>query len=745
MLKSIPSSIQTNEETRTLFPFSSLSCSSHQLKHSTILCSPPPPNADDSRNSELERFVRNKYEYRTFMAYPSPVSTPQPSLPPCQLTPHQPPPTRSPNPPTLPSRQSSFAQSAFASSSTTSPPPLPIRQPTLPSFSQTQSQSHPLPTRRLPKSVRFPETPPTRIPSPPDSEDEDSYDRPPPTKRRATNNGNVKSVLKRNGYEIPIDWAALTREPSWGPDEDDDDVPLQALGALGMRGAQVGLVGVPQSNGGGFTPMAQYGVGAGSGTGGMGGGLQPLMPQFTGSAKGYLHEQHAGIIHGGGGNQQGGIGMQGGMVPQALKPQMTGSVSKNYAASHAGGAGGQGMDGDAFSRMFQPPSNMNGTNQGNGMGIQSGGGQGGYGSTSGMMGMQSGGNGNQSNSSQQFQQFAQPPPQQQQQRTNPFTQFAQPQPQHPAPSQTSNQLQPPPSQNTFTSIWDDLTSLSPSPSHTPQPAPQPLRPQLTGFTPSSSFGQQLLARESSPAPPPPPSQFLDPSNRSSSPFTGPTPQPLKPQYTGYVPSSTLNLSQHQPGQGAGSTPQPLRPQVTGFVPSSSFGQSLLQQDFNNFQAPPSPNSSSPAPFDSPQANKKEQDLFDFDLFPSSNSSNQNELQPPRPQFAQPQQQQRSSSPSNPFNTMPSSFVSALPPQQQQQFAQPQMRGGGGQGTNPFLMNSQPHLQQQNAGYYPQQQQQQALRQQVTGFGGMGGGGGGTNPFLTQQGGSGMFGNGSGFR
>ncbi|GAA5885154.1 hypothetical protein JCM16303_005877 [Sporobolomyces ruberrimus] len=785
---------------------------------------PPHQDSDDSRNSELERFVRNKYEYKVYQDFDHPPpSSPALSPPPPTTTRNVPPqtfagiPSRS-NIPTPPIRTNS--QTVY-SPPPGPPPSLPTRTPSqplvhAPSFPAPSSVPAPtLPTRsstlpKQPKSVRFPSSPPTQIPSPPDSDDddeEDSYSPPPQSRHRTLPASSTRSILVRNAQnrEIPIDWAALTREPPWvnGDDDDQDDVPLQALGALGMKGAQVGLVGVPTQQGNGvFTPMAMYGAMEQQQVGMMGpgqGGVKPLMPQFTGSAKGYLHQLHAGTFQ----PQQGGNGMQQQPQPQMLVPQMTGSVSKSYGLHHGqqqGGAGGGGMDGDSFMRMFQPPTATTNPNMSGGGGQQ-----------------QNGPNGS------QFQ-----PPQQQQQpvRTNPFTQFAAPTPQQPPPQQQQNQLQPP-----SASIWDDLTSLSPSPSSTPQPppqqqpSPQPLRPQLTGFVPSSSFGQQL-AREASPAPPQQSnpstsSQFLNPNDhRSNSPFAStspssvtPQPSPLKPQYTGFVPSSSFGQSfQSQNAGGGGQPPQPLQPQRTGFVPSSSFGQQLAK-DLNgpsssaggggggganeNRTASPglfdlNPNSNPPVqqPSNATQQQQPSPGLFDFDLFAPSSSKLNAPLQPPQPQFAQPtgqNQNQRTSSP-NPFLNFSNQFANALPPppppsqqppstQNQysnapNQFSQPT---GNRLGGNPFLSNStssilnsngfntssssSSFLQPQNTGYQQQHQQfsqrqqqpmqpqltgfqqQQQMRPQLTGFAGANGGN--TNPFLMmgQNGGYGGGGNG----
>ncbi|GAA5951934.1 hypothetical protein JCM3765_005145 [Sporobolomyces pararoseus] len=763
---------------------------------------PPPPDSDDSRNSELERFVRNKYEYKVYQDFdhpapPSPAPSPQiRSLPPSQYNgissmSNMPPPPRrtdsqpiySPPPGPPPPFTNSTLTSAFSPPANPTAPPLPARSATLPIPAQ----------RKLPKSVRFPTSPPIQIPSPPDSEDEeDSYVAPRLSRHRSLPPSSTRSILVRTpaNSEIPIDWAALTRESIEGGDDDGDDVPLQALGALGMKGAQVGLVGIPTSNQG-FTPMAMYGANPnqqqGMGMGMMGpGGIKPLMPQFTGSAKGYLHQQHAGVFQPQNQPQGQDQGQQ--QATQMLVPQMTGSVSKHYG-QHQGGVGGGGMDGDSFMRMFQPPTSSSNGNAGAGGNFN-------------QQQQQQNGYSSMPNGSGFNNQFQPPAQSQQPIRTNPFTQFAQSQPSMQPQSQQQQSLQPPP---TSTSIWDDLVSLSPSPSSTPQPqpSPQPLRPQLTGFVPSSSFGQQL-ARESSPAPtsnptPSTSSQFLAPNeNRSNSPFQPPQsqqqqPSPLKPQYTGFVPSSSFGQSLQQNG-----TPQPLQPQRTGFVPSSSFGQQLAK-DLDGGASTSSTingtrggdpnglfeiNQQSSKPAQMGENRNPSPGLFDFDLF-SSNSASNSKMQPPQPQFAQSTGSQIRTSSPNPFLNFSNSLGNALPstpsaqqqpPSLQNQYSNgggglpmqfPQRTGaGGGGGSNPFFSNSNgfPHQQQQlqaqNTGY-PQQQQFQQVQPQTTGYQaqpmrqlltGFAGNGGNTNPFLMmgQNGGSsnGMFmggGNGSGFR
>ncbi|GJN92319.1 hypothetical protein Rhopal_005349-T1 [Rhodotorula paludigena] len=762
---------------------------------------PPPPDSGDERNGELERFIRNKYEYRVFAISPPPSPTPRaangasnggnlyapPSDPPPPILPYRPPASAAPPPPSS-AFGSSFlsppSSSAFPASSSPSFPPRP---------SPTAARAVPTPSPpRGPKSVRFPDLPPTIIPSDTDSDDDEIDDPYGPSssssapssrstlKRPRAPSASLlpprKGVLRRSApgasSEIFVDWAAFTRDSSLSHDDGDEDVSLASLGALGMRGAQVGMAGVYAPNGGGamgvLPPQSQsqsqahghpqapfavpYGAGVGQQamaapafSGGGGGGMPavaPLQPQYTGSAKGYLHQQREHQHH----RQQ--------QQQQGLQPQQTGT----------------GID--AFQQMFQPPGQRGSPNP-----FQQ----------------------------QQQQQLQQQQQQQQQsspqQRTNPFHAHlfdrnayspspqppqgsSSPSPQPAPPTQPQAPPDPSPTlfgtatqhaqtQKAMDDIWAGLDflggggssssnsaaaapsssflaapqpqqhfggppSASPFGSSAPSPAPQqqpqapaPLRPQLTGFIPSSSFGQQL-ARESSPfAPSPsqqqqPPALSLQipgtPGNHASS--QPPSPAPfLQPQRTGFVPSSAFgqDLAARGSSPAANAPPAPLQPQRTGFVPSSRFGMELAQEQQQQQQASSSAfggvrgeRAVSPAPFDFPSA------------------------PPPAPP---PQQQQRP----NPFASI-GQMGAALPgTQQQQQQQQQSMLMAAGQqqagyrgSPNPFL---QPQAQAQRpqltgfagaGGMAPMQQPPQqtgyGLQPQLTGFGG----GGGGNPFLAFQ-------------
>ncbi|GAA5938699.1 uncharacterized protein JCM15063_004839 [Sporobolomyces koalae] len=685
---------------------------------------PPPPDSDgDSRNSELERFVRNKYEYKVYQDFDS-VPPASPSL----ASPPPPPSDRTALPPrqyngipsmsNLPPPPVRTDSRRVYSPPVDPPPPLPSRTSTNPSpapffsgsFAPAQTISAVRPKAK--KSVRFPETAPIQIPSPPDSDDEDDESRKvrPQSRHRSLAPTSQRSILVRTpGVEIPIDWAALTRDSSQSGFDDDEqgDVPLQALGALGRKGAQVGLVAVP-AQGGMMTPMAMYGAGGGGSQYQQPqAGMKPLMPQYTGSARGYLHQMHAGTFN----------------PPAPLQPQMTGSVSKHYQSQHAQP---QPMDGDSFMRMFQPPTTASS--------------------------------------------FQPPPPN----RTNPFTRFAQSAPPEPEPQP----LRPAPTGGGGGgSIWDDLGSLAP----TPPPAPQPLRPQLTGFVPTSSFGQQLLSSTPEPSPTttsaqPFTSSFLAPppagteSQRTGSPLNAAPaqpPSPLKPQYTGFVPSSSFGQHlQHE--SSSASQPGPLQPQRTGFVPSSSFGQQLAKDLGGStertaspglFDLNPTSNSGSnstnpqfaPPTSTSTEKNQPSPGLFDFDFFATPTNTAQPPVTQPSPSRflqSQPPPNGRTDSPAagvpNPFSNFSNSLGSTLPtnsnglgPAPSQQYLQPQPTGS----TNPFLRSdpnspsarfNQPHaapssqMRPQLTGYG---NQGSILRPQVTGFAG---GGGGTNPFLMMQ-------------
>lgn len=767
-----------------------------------MLCSPPAADSGDERNSELERFIRNKYEYRTYAIAPAPSPPPrQPDaqsngLAPTAASPTPPPAYTAPSAapsidrsaPPLPNRPRSASSSvAFAPSPAVFASQAGSPGPDLPPRSATSSTA----SRLRSKSVRFPEAPPTVIPSPPDSEDEGGGERRPVSRPPSAVK---KGILRfRRDEEILVDWAAFTSPISGNPGDDDDrgeeedDVPLGSLGALGMRGAQVGMIGVPVqawpggSDSGGYAQMppgqtpgqgpwtpsalhqhlevpygasvAQHTTGGGvpalpPGAVGGNGGQQvptvaPLQPQYTGSAKGYLHQQR---------QQQN------------------------------GGAGGF----DAFQQMFQPP--------------------------------------------------APPPPQQQQQpappagiETNPFRShlFARnayspsPQPQqqqHLYQQQQQQQQQPPPpspyqpaprpsqpAPPSANDIWADLDFLSlggtgsaPSATTTnrnqdqqppPPHAPAPLRPQLTGFVPSSSFGQQL-AREtgggSSPAP------FASTSNlngngngvnvartapsltlqipngggrgsgtsspalfgtgsSSNTPLAGsnshyndntlhqhphpspmPAPAPLRPQLTGFVPSSSFGQELARssflgPGAAAGSassspslaatggTPQPLQPQRTGFVPSSKFGLELAKESAGGAAGATGGSSTpsyfptlggathEPAPFDpSPTASPAgAAPNGGTDAFAPFSTDSFNGAAPQPPHQA-PLQQQKA----NPF-LRPQ--LTGYMPQQQQQQQPPPSFGGGGAALQPQLTGfagTNGH-----AGYLPQQQQPPPQQQQ----------------------------------
>ncbi|GEM10363.1 hypothetical protein Rt10032_c11g4380 [Rhodotorula toruloides] len=711
---------------------------------------PPPQDSGNERNSQLERFIRNKYEYRTFAApasstngYANDATAPPTPLAPATGPYSAPASSVADSVPPLPRRPTQPAPSAFADFSaafgplaarTSSPQPLssgPALPPRPPLSHVVASAPAPIaaPAPRA-KSVRFPEAPPTFIPSPPDSDDaegdDDSYGSPPPRPSLRPHARSASAIPPRKGIlrfrpggndEILVDWAALTSpSPTAAGDGDEEDVPLASLGALGMRGAQVGMAAVPAPQGGGYVPypgMEQqhgmwavpYGRAPGPGQGGPGVGqppVAPLQPQYTGSAKGYLHQQR--------------------LQQQALQPQQTGT----------------GID--AFQQLLQPRAPS------------------------------------------QPQQPPQPPSQQPQHlyshprlaqpqaRTNPFHAHLKarnayspsPQPPSGAPSpqppqqqqaqqQPQRQLQQGQTAQTMNDIWADLdllggssfttpsapqppplqfqapshgNALAPSPSQQSQPnppAPAPLRPQLTGFVPSSSFGQQL-ARESSPFPPS--SSLAVPSanagsSRSSSPAPFEEPKPLRPQRTGFVPSSAFGQELARDfGGGAGSgapstalaapAPAPLQPQRTGFVPSSRFGLELAKESgavatngsyLGANGAAGEGRSASPAP-------------FDFAPSPALTP------QPPA---------------TNPFSTFSASLNAALPPSQpppppeQHQsrpnpFLQPQLTGFG---------TPQTPLRPQQTGYFPRPPQHMS-QQTLTGFqsgGARPGGGGGGNPFL----------------
>ncbi|GAA5980032.1 hypothetical protein JCM11641_008268 [Rhodosporidiobolus odoratus] len=746
---------------------------------------PPPPDSGDERNSQLERFIRNKYERHAFASASPPSAPPSSASNGFSATPSvslPPPPRRSssnvvPSQPPQPSQEPAYAPPPFPPpaaipQSTFAPSPFPPPQSYASSaFAAPQSlaSNPPLPPRpavsappRLPKSVRFGDAPATIIPDSDDEDDEPLF--PPPRPRRALSAASSaalprpKSVLRplRPGEEIPVDWAALTRDSSLLPDvlgEDEEDVPLATLGALGMRGAQAGMVGTP----GGSGIAVPYGYPAAMGPGTVPGygapPVAPLQPQYTGSAKGYLHQQRAEQYQ----QQQ----AQRYAQPAPLQPQMTGSVPRS--------AGGMGMG--AFQQMFQPPPQPSA-------------------SPNPFLRAQQ----------QQQQQAPSAPPQPPQllqpQPTGPgsgffarpslspspqppSSGFLQPQPTgHPFTSSSPQPPQPTPlqpqataTQRAMSDIWADLDllgrgssfSAAPAPSATAPPAPSPslaqptpqaLRPQLTGFVPGSSFGQQL-ARESGGANSPfqPSSLTVPATNAPSVPSPlasqSPSPAPLQPQRTGFVPSSAFGQSLLAPPASSSSPapPAPLQPQRMGFVPSSNFGQQLAQDlgggSRLNLGGPPGGDEARRAVSPGP-----------FDFSPSSSPA-----PPPHPQQQYPPA-------TNPFSTFSSSLTASLPPSQPLQnpsHLRPQPTGYGSSSsfhahpsalsppqrpasanTNPFMALTPQatgfvpfHHQQQQQGQpqsYPQQQQP-PMQPQPTGYGAGPPGGMGrseTNPFLAMQ-------------
>ncbi|GAA6013654.1 hypothetical protein JCM10207_004804 [Rhodosporidiobolus poonsookiae] len=797
---------------------------------------PPPPDSGDERNSQLERFIRNKYEYRTFAgaapstngvsSTPAAPSTraPAPSASPAQH--YAPPPNPPPSHPSRPSQSPaayapppgppppaassssgytpsyappSFPPPAAASSAFSS---LAAPTPALPPRPATTS-APPLPARAGPKSVRFGSFPPLiiRAPSPsPDSDDsadEDGSGLPALPRRRATLSraarAPARGVLRtRAGDEILVDWGAFTR--SLADEGDEDDVPLAALGALGQRGAQVGMAGVavPYGAPGAMGYQMGGGMGGPAPAGAAYGAPQtvaPLMPQFTGSAKGYLHQQRA--------EQQY-------APPQPLAPQMTGSVPRHHGHAHAQsqaqGQGQGGVNGSAFQQMFQPPpppasgspappnfhaqpGTQSGLLQPQATGPppsfaaqlfnrnayspspQPSLPQAGFNPSSAFLRPQSTGSpfGPGPGASPSHSPFQQPPPQ------------AQAQAQPPAPSPL--QPQPTATQKAMNDIWADLDLLggggggsafsapaqppAPSPSFAQpqqqqQQTPQPLKPQLTGFVPSSAFGQQL-ARETGGGGgnggQPSLSLQIPSANGGAS-----TPSPLQQQRTGFGPPSSASsfgsslFPPHSPASSS-AAPQPLQPQRTGFVPSSAFGQQLAGE----FGAAAGRGSSflgAPAAGPGPGVGgSRSVSPAPFDLSPSPARSPAPQPQPPS---------------TNPFLSFPSTLASALPhqppppPQHQQQpsylqphataYAAPPQRPTSAGGTNPFL--SLGPGASSFTPFNPQQQQpgqgqgQGMLQPQLTGFGGAGGGmvpqrtGAEGNPFLAmqeQQGGRGVFG------
>ncbi|BGP57294.1 hypothetical protein JCM8202_002871 [Rhodotorula sphaerocarpa] len=892
---------------------------------------PPPPDSGDERNSELERFIRNKYEYKTFAAEagnldngqtgPTPGSAYAPASGP-------PPPVRSAASPLAAASSSSSSSAAAAAPSPPPPaynqalsdptgPPLPARppaasssgaNPTLPPRSNYASpaamgagagaaaggsaapfgSSTAGPPR--PKSVRFGESPPTVIPSPVDDDDEDDADQNggasgsggrPPLARSRTLPPPAKGILRaRPGAadEIAVDWAAFT-SPSPHPDAEDEeeDVPLGALGALGMRGAQVGMMGVPMQvppgQGGGVQLQTMYGAGqpgqqqpgraannwlghqhlavpygapGGQSAGGgvpvvpsptsehgqhhqqqhLGPTVAPLQPQFTGSAKGYLHEQRL--------QQQQQQQQQQPASVAPLQPQYTGSAKGYLHQQRQQQQQGQGQ-GQGQQQGAAPPVDTNPFRS-------------------------------QMWTRNAYSGSPQPPPQQHQQQ--PQQGYSQPQQQS-----YQQQYQPPPQQQQqaqatgSNDIWADLDFLNGNGAPTPTqpsgqnasysqqqqqqgggnpasgPTPAALRPQLTGFVPSSSFGQQL-AREtagatSSPSPygtptgqqyqQQPPSLTLQipgsggaggsgaaspapfgtgagggggtPLGRSpmnGSPAFGANPgggtSPLRPQLTGFVPSSSFGQDLARgggaspgpgpgPGPGAGSgftgagggnangmaAPQPLRPQRTGFVPSSKFGLELAKESgydlggggaggggSGGYAGVGNGNGTSTADEPAP---------FDLGPMPTGGQPNGAHLQGPYQQQQQQQQQPARAGGGDAFSNFASSFNAILPPQGQpsqqppqhapapQQYPQPTGK------SNPFLqpqwtgympqqqpplasMGTPPQPQQQQPPPQQQQQQYGMMRPQLTGFAGANNGmPRQTNPFLAYGAGAGAGGQG----
>lgn len=104
------------------------------------------------------------------------------------------------------------------------------------------------------------------------------------------------------------------------------------------------------------------------------------------------------------------------------------------------------------------------------------------------------------------------------------------------PSQPQQQSSPAPSNSPFDARASSPFDASPSSSTNAYTPPAPLRPQLTGFVPSSQFGQQLA------------SELPPTSSSDSAPF-------LRPQQTGYHPPPAFT-AQQQPSTALFYSPQP---------------------------------------------------------------------------------------------------------------------------------------------------------------------------------------------
>lgn len=121
-------------------------------------------------------------------------------------------------------------------------------------------------------------------------------------------------------------------------------------------------------------------------------------------------------------------------------------------------------------------------------------------------------------------------------------------------------------------------STQPSPVPSPGPAPAPLRPQLTGFVPSSDFGRQLASQLPSLHTG---SSYLQPQNTGFDQSMGTSPAPLRPQLTGWNPPSQQSgvgtgSSQGQAFIGQQGPQQPssfLQPSYTGQPAGAGQGQS----------------------------------------------------------------------------------------------------------------------------------------------------------------------------
>lgn len=291
---------------------------------------------------------------------------------------------------------------------------------------------------------------------------------------------------------------------------------------------------------------------------------------------------------------------------------------------------------------------------------------------------------------------------------------------------------PPQPQRLNSSIWDDLDFLDGvSPSASPAPPTQhsstlyPSAQQQPSFASSTSSGQ---ARTASP---------FAPSSTSSSTYNPPTPAPLRPQLTGFVPSSQFGqqMANEVPGSGSNSASAPfLRPQQTGYTSSSSLQASAqtgsshlspLRPQQTGFAPPPShsplPNGPAPtttSPF--PPLPHQQQQHTSFFTSHSQQQPSYLQHQPspflpsPSPSSLQPQQLQPSSTSTNPFQ---SSMLSPSPlsmgglgnalPQ-----VQTPMQTAGGGGTTPFFSSYQSQAQMQPM-------RSQATRMPMSSFGGAG--------------------------